>query len=179
MPQIEWKVQQAAFTVRPYPLCQAGVVRMQMVGANPAPQVQGEGEQPGKIHYLTGARRQWRTNVPTYGKVRYTEVYPGIDLVYHSTPQGQLEYDFVVAPGADPKTIRLTFAGLLPSPLVGEGQGEGALRIDPQGDLLLQTTGGALRLRKPVIYQEIDGNKQPIAGHYILNPQSAIGGGRL
>jgi len=94
-------------------------MRMQMIGTQTAPAIIGEAEQPGKVNYLTGARSQWRTNIPTYGQVRYRNLYPGIDLVYHSTPQGQLEYDFVVAPGADPQTIRLTFAGLLPSPLVG------------------------------------------------------------
>src|SRR5216117_4313936 len=78
-------------------------LRMSLVGAARKPVVNGLDEQPGKANYFIGKDpAQWRTNVPTYAKVHYSEVYPGIDLVYYGN-QRQLEYDFVVAPGADPK----------------------------------------------------------------------------
>src|SRR5262249_55182354 len=90
---------------------QASVVRMQLLGANPDSELTGIDELPGKTNYLIGNDPAlWRTNVPTYGKVRYREVYSGIDSIYYGNGR-QLEYDFVVAPGADPNTIRLGFDG--------------------------------------------------------------------
>jgi hypothetical protein len=78
-------------------------VRMKLIGANPQPPVAGLEELPGKVNYFIGNDpTKWRTNVPTYTKVKYEDVYPGVDLVYYGN-QRQLEYDFVVAPGADPK----------------------------------------------------------------------------
>ena len=78
------------------------VLRMKLVGANPAPRVQRLDQLPGKSNYLLGNDpEKWRVNVPQYARVKYREVYPGIDLVYYGTNQRQLEYDFVVGPGAD------------------------------------------------------------------------------
>jgi hypothetical protein len=89
----------------------SAVVRMQLVGANATPQVLGEERLSGISNYLMGSdRRQWRTGIPHYARVRYRDVYPGVDLVYHGT-QGRLEYDFIVAPGADPSAITLAFQG--------------------------------------------------------------------
>jgi hypothetical protein len=88
---------------------QASVLRMKLIGANPAAPVTGLDELPGKTNYFIGNDpAKWRTNVPTYAKVRYENVYSGIDLVYYGN-QRQLEYDFVVSPGADPRAIRLSF----------------------------------------------------------------------
>lgn len=85
------------------------VLRMQLVGASPASQMVGLEELPGKANYFIGNDpTKWRTNIPTYAKVEYREVYPGVNLVYYGN-QGQLEYDFTVAPGADPKAIKLAF----------------------------------------------------------------------
>src|SRR5213592_754721 len=87
------------------------VLRVKLAGANPKPQLTGEDELPGKVNYFIGNDpRKWRTNIGTYAKVRYREVHPGIDLVHYGN-QRQLEYDFVVALGADPKAIRLGFEG--------------------------------------------------------------------
>src|SRR5262245_46201000 len=87
------------------------VVGMQLPGANPAPPVVRLEELPGTVHYFRGNDpQQWRTHVPTYAKVQYTAVYPGVDLVYYGHPR-HLEYDFLVAPGADPTAITLGFAG--------------------------------------------------------------------
>src|SRR6266699_1817546 len=117
-------------------------LRMRLVGAAPAPRASGLEELPGKANYFVGTDpAKWRTNVPTYAKVRYEQVYPGIDLVYYGN-QRQLEYDFVVAPGADPKKIVL---GL---------KGGDKLEIDAHGDLVLHAGGDSVRLHKPVLYQE-------------------------
>ena len=79
------------------------VVKMKFLGAAAHPKISGESPLPGKVNYFVGKdKSKWRANVPTYGKVRYASVYPGIDLVHYGTQDGQLEYDFVVAPGANP-----------------------------------------------------------------------------
>src|SRR6266566_3014751 len=89
-------------------------LRMKLVGANQAARVTALEELPGKSNYFIGNDpKQWRADVPTYGKVKYAGVYPGIDLVYYGN-QRQLEYDFVVAPGADPKAITLAVEAGLP-----------------------------------------------------------------
>ena len=134
----------------------ATILRMQLVGANPNAQADGREELAGKVNYFIGNDpTRWRTNVPTYTKVQYHEVYPGVDLVYYGN-QRQLEYDFVVAPGADPTAIRLAFAG-------AEN-----IEMDAHGDLVLHAPGGHVRLHKPLVYQEVDGVKQVISGNYIL-----------
>src|SRR6185295_2469207 len=114
----------------------------------------GVDELPGKANYFIGNDpSRWRTNVPTYAKVRSNGVYPGIDLVYYGQ-QRQLEYDFVVAPGADPQKIVLGF------------EGADAVEIDAHGDLVLHTAGGDVRQHKPVVYQEVDGVRRAIEGAY-------------
>ncbi|MGH8584146.1 MAG: SBBP repeat-containing protein [Gammaproteobacteria bacterium] len=137
------------------------VLRMQLIGANPKPRISGADALPGKVNYLRGNDpKQWRTNVPTYAQVRYEHVYPGIDLVYYGN-QRQLEHDFVVAPGADPKTIRLVF------------QGAEKLDLDAHGDLVLHLTHGTdgeVRLHKPSVYQEVNGARRAIEGRYVLHP---------
>jgi hypothetical protein len=113
------------------------VLRMSFVGANSTPRVVGLSALPGKSHHFIGNEpRKWRTDIPTYAKVHYDNVYPGIDLVYYGN-QRQLEYDFIVAPGADPRVITLAFAGA------------DHLAVESQGDLVLQIGGGQIRLRTP------------------------------
>lgn len=120
------------------------VVRMKVAGANPVSRVEGLNELPTSHNYFTGNDpSKWRTDIPTYARVKYDEIYPGIDLVYYGNQQ-QLEYDFVVAPGADPRTIKLRF------------DGAESLNLEPNGDLILRTAGGELRKHKPVIYQIVD-----------------------
>src|SRR5207237_1436244 len=132
------------------------VLRMTLVGANPEPRLVGAEELPGKVNYFIGNDpTKWRTNVPTYAKARCENVFPGIDLVYYGNHR-QLEYDFVVSPGADPKRIAVAF------------DGADKLEVDVQGDLVLRTTDGVIRQRKPLIYQEVDGARQEISGRYVL-----------
>src|SRR6266850_297113 len=139
------------------------VVRMSLVGAATKPLVSGLDELPGKANYFIGKDpAKWRTNVPTYAKVRYHEVYPGIDLVYYGN-QRRLEYDFLVAPGADPNGIVIGF------------QGAERLEIDAQGELVLHVAGDVIRQRVPVIYQETDGVRTKIEGRYVLKDKHRVG----
>jgi hypothetical protein len=131
-------------------------LRMSLAGASAEAHVSGLEELAGKANYFIGRDpAKWRTNVPTYAKVEYRGVYPGIDLVYYGN-QRQLEYDFIVAPGADPQRIVLDFKGVE------------KLEIDAQGDLVMHAAGGALRQHKPVIYQAIDGVRRQVAGGYVI-----------
>jgi hypothetical protein len=139
------------------------ILRMNLVGANSAPKIVGKEALPGRVNYLIGKDpSQWHTKIPTYGKVAYEGVYPGVDLVYYGN-QGQLEYDFVVAPGADPHDIKLAF------------KGSGPVEISPAGDLVLHTENGAIRMHKPVVYQEINGIRKSIDGSYMLKEKQTVG----
>ena len=140
------------------------VLRMKLAGANPAPQIAGQDELPGKSNYFIDKEsKKWQTNIPNYSKVKYTKVYPGIDMVYYGN-QRQLEYDFVVAAGADPQNIKLAFAGA------------NDLSIDARGELLLRMTdGGDVRQPKPEIYQRINGIAQKIAGGYVIDEKDQVG----
>jgi len=132
------------------------VLRMQLLGANPQPQVTGMEKRAGKIHYFIGSDpEKWRTNVAHYGKVKYAAVYRGVDLVYYGKGR-QLEYDFVVAAGADPGVIKLSFGGAK------------QVRIDEGGDLVVSIADGELRQPKPLVYQDVGGVRTEIASHYVL-----------
>lgn len=147
---------------------EASILVLKLVGANPNPIVRGSDELPGKSNYFTGSDpKSWRTSVPTYGKVRYHDVYPGVDLVYYGT-HGQLEYDFVVAPGVDPNRIAFSLE-------TGNSSGQAAhrpVRLDENGDLTAQTSAGTVRFCRPVLYQPAaDGDrtgKRLLGGQYVL-----------
>jgi len=140
----------------------SAVLHMQLVGSNPASAVSGLDEMPGKSNYFIGNDpKKWQTNVANYAKVRYRRVYPGVDLVYYGNP-GQLEYDFVVAPGADPSSIRLKF------------RGAGRLKIDDNGDLVLGADGEQVRLQKPQVYQEASGTRRAVEGRYWIAGANTI-----
>ena len=141
----------------------SAVVRMTLVNANPQSQAAGHDELPGKSNYFIGNDpAKWRTNIPTYAKVKYEGVYPGVDLVYYGN-QGQLEYDFVVAPGADPGLVTLAF------------EGAREVHIDARGELVLGVEGGEVRQHKPVVYQEVAGVKQEVAGRYVMKGKRQVG----
>jgi hypothetical protein len=134
-----------------------GVLRMRLVGANKQdPQISGRDALPGTVNYLVGNDpAQWRSGIPTYAKVEYDAVYPGVDLVFYGNGR-TLEYDFVVAPGADPEQVGFAF------------DGAEKVSVDAAGDLVLQMAGGELRMHKPVVYQEVDGVRPPIDGRFVL-----------
>jgi hypothetical protein len=138
-------------------------VRMKMVGANPAPTTTGTGLLPGKSNYFIGNdRSKWHSGIPQFSRVQYKSVYPGIDLVFYGK-QGQLEYDFQVAPGADPAQAELQF--------------DGATELNLQdGDLILTSADeGGLRLQAPQIYQRDGDRRQPVAGHFVLRGRDRVG----
>jgi hypothetical protein len=148
------------------------VLRMQLVGANPAAKVSGVEELPGRSNYFIGNDpKKWRTNVPSYAKVKYENVYPGIDLVYYGN-QRQLEYDFVVQPGANPRQITLNIqsesaASKKPAP-----------RVNAQGDLVVDSKGGEVIFQKPVVYQLAKGNGLPrteiLDGKYVIKEHEQV-----
>jgi hypothetical protein len=129
------------------------VLRMTLVGADAKAAVSGEQPLPGTANYFIGNdSSKWKTTIPTYQRVAYSGVYPGVDLVYYGN-QRQLEYDFVVAPGADAAKIALQFTGAMP-------------KIDKAGDLVLTVQGEEARFHKPVVYQMDDDRKVSVAGSY-------------
>ncbi len=143
-------------------------VHMRFLGADANASAFGEKALPGKVNYLKGKNpSEWRTNVPTYEKVRYREVYDGIDLVYYGN-QSQLEYDFVVAPGADPSQIAFVFN------VDGEGRLDKDIEIGSNGDLILHTSTGDICLRKPIVYQQIEGRRQSVDGQYSVGDDCIV-----
>ena len=110
-------------------------------GAAAAPSITGEGPLAGRCNYFVGSDpAQWRTNIPTYSRVRYPQVYPGVDLIYYGR-QGRLENDFEVAAGINPKIIAWRL------------EGAEQIRVDSSGDLVLTVGGSEVRLQQPRAYQ--------------------------
>ncbi|MGI8550691.1 MAG: SBBP repeat-containing protein [Dehalococcoidia bacterium] len=138
------------------------IVQMHVLGATPQARAEIADVLPSKANSFVGNDpSRWRTDLPTSATVRYTNVYPGVDLVYHGT-QGRLEYDFILAPGADPSSIALAVAG------------GGTPRLAGNGDLIMalgsggSTPAGELRQTRPVIYQELGGVRRPVTGSFVL-----------
>ena len=135
----------------------------QLVGAKSNPEIVGESPLPTKANYFIGNDpNKWHTNVTTYGKVRYKDVYPGIDLVYYGN-QRQVEYDFDVAAGADASQIQFDI------------QGADKLSVDHLGDLVLKKGTGELHFQAPVVYQESQGQRAKVAGSYSVSGTSRVG----
>jgi hypothetical protein len=140
-------------------------LHVSLLGANPDPRIVAEGELAARAHYLIGNDpTRWRTNVPTYARIRYRDVYPGIDLVYYGTHERQLEYDFVLAPGADPHAIALIFDGAR------------RLALDAAGNLVVTLAdGGTVVHKAPVVYQERDGRRERVDGRCVLRESDRVG----
>jgi hypothetical protein len=136
-------------------------IRMQLAGASPA-QAAGEDQLSGKANYFLGREpANWYRDVPLFAKVRYSSVYPGIDVVYYGN-EGRLEYDFIVSRGADPRAIALAFSGA-------------DADINKDGDLVLTVAGGSLSMHRPYIYQQTGGAKRAVAGGYVKRTDGRIG----
>lgn len=132
------------------------VLRMQLIGASAQPVVEGRDELINKSNYFIGDdREQWRSNVNNVARVAYHEVYPGIDMVYYGQ-QRELEYDFIVAPQADPREIKLSF------------KGASKLTLDEQGDLHLKLGDRELAQPAPFIYQDVNGERKQITGRFVI-----------
>ncbi len=133
------------------------VVRMRYVGANTQAQVQGLDPLPGTSNYLIGNDRAgWQTDIQSFAKVQYSDIYPGIDLVYYGRGRS-IEYDFVLRPGADPAAIRLKF------------KGPEQLTVNAAGELLLKIPSGELRQPAAVMYQEGPNGPVLVAGNYVVH----------
>ncbi|HEV3339502.1 MAG TPA: SBBP repeat-containing protein, partial [Pirellulales bacterium] len=135
------------------------VVDIGLVGANLQPQITPLSPLPSVTNYIGSDAARTHAHLANYSRVAYHDVYPGVDLVYYGT-QGQLEYDFVVAAGADPNAIALNV------------QGADGLKLDDQGNLVIHTSGGDVVEHAPVVYQAINCQRQSIDGHYVLSAPS-------
>lgn len=139
-------------------------VRVRLIGANISAGVAGLEPLPGKSNYLIGNDpAKWHTDIPTYAKVRYSGIYPGIDLIYYGNQEGRLEHDFIVAPGADPNTIAMDFTGTADS-----------LFENADGDLVLRTKSGDLHIERPAVYQMINDRKKTVEAAYTLKSENKV-----
>ena len=143
---------------------QSTVLRMKVEGANSEAVSSGVERLPGIVNYFIGNdSEKWHTDIPTFARVRYSETYPGVDLVYYGN-QMQLEYDFVVRPGADSRQVALSF----------EGADSVAVEATT-GDLLLKVGKQTITQHKPVVYQEVEGLRQPVESAYEMKGAGRVG----
>ena len=152
---------QAVLTLR-HSRTEAAVLRMALHNSKAAPDVTGLEELPGKSNYFIGNDpAQWHRDIPQFSRVRYRDVYPGIDLVYYGR-QGRLEYDFNLAAGADPHQVALQFPGK-------------KLEITPDGDLIIALNEGSVRMHSPRVYQMLDNQERPVQGRFELRGKDEVG----
>jgi len=145
------------------PIARTAVLRLRVVGSNARARVVGLDKLAGSVSYDIGRdRRAWREGVPTYARVAYRGLYPGVDLVYRGDA-GRLEFDWALAPGADPRVIKMDLLGV------------GHARINARGALAVRVAGGDVELARPTVYQLIDGLRHAVAGHFTLDAQRRIG----
>ena len=139
------------------------VLRIGLDNANAAPEITAQNELPGKSNYFSGQNSQnWRTDAPTFERVHYKDVYPGIDQVFYGNGR-QLEYDFIVAPHTDARQIALNF------------EGTERIELNAVGELILQLRDDVIRQHRPLVYQEVDGERKEVAGHYVLKDETHVG----
>jgi hypothetical protein len=158
------KIGSAAHTSQSMATTKAGgVLRMKLRNANLAAKVSGTDELAGTSNYFIGNDpAKWRTSVPTYAKVKYEGIYSGIDLVYYGN-QRRLEYDFIVAPGADPHRIEF------------DVRGANRIRKDAYGELVFKVGEDEIRWHKPVVYQEKGGVRQLVPARYAISHTNRVG----
>lgn len=151
------KARRATFEEISMPV-ESAVIRLRPVNSNAQPRLTGMDKLPGVSNYFIGNDpRKWRTNVEAFAKVKYENLYPGIDLIYYGNDAGEIEYDFKVAVGANPSLIAMSL------------EGADSVELDKEsGGLILHTSVGRVRQHAPIIYQEVNGTRQEIAGRYKL-----------
>ncbi|HKU76001.1 MAG TPA: SBBP repeat-containing protein [Pyrinomonadaceae bacterium] len=138
-------------------------LRMKLAGANANAHVTGEQELQGKVNYMIGNdRAKWHTGIPTFRKVHYDDVWPGVDLVWYGT-KNELEYDFVIESGSNVSQIRLSFAGA------------GELRVNEKGDLVIKVNGEEMIQSAPVVYQDQQKGRVTIPGKYVVKDNHELG----
>ncbi len=146
-----------------HPARRYSALRIRLDDANPTARAIGIDELPGRNNYFVGSdRTRWRTDVATFAGVKVRDVYPGIDVIYRGT-EGRLEYDFAIAPGADPNRIRLSI------------DGASRLSIDSNGDVDIETSNGSVVQKAPVIYQISQGAKRIVSGGYVMRDAHTAG----
>ncbi len=146
----------------PLPEVETDRITMRLQGASSAPSMQTADLLKSYSNYFIGSDpKAWRTHVPQYSRVTYDDVYPGVDLALYGR-DGQLEYDLVVKPGADPSQIHMAFEGV------------DRVQVADGGDLVLSTPHGELRQIRPVVYQELDGRRRELAGRYVVSSGNQV-----
>ena len=141
-------------------------LRMRLVNGKPRPGIRGENRLRSNSHYLRGTDpSHWQVNIPTFSRVCYQQVYPGVDLIFYGNGR-RLEFDFRLDSGVDPDAIRLHFEGM------GDGPAHHVLSLDDQGNLILP---GDLRLMRPVAFQEKGGVRQEVRTEYRLRGDGEVG----
>jgi hypothetical protein len=150
-------------TITPAAPSRSDILRMEFLNARPEATARPLEPLPGKTNYLIGRDpKRWIRNLETYGRIEYEDVYDGIDVSWYGN-QGQLEYDFLVKPGADPNRIRMRF------------EGTRKLTLEADGDVRIETPAGAMTLRLPEVYQEAAGARQRVQGRYLLRAANELG----
>jgi uncharacterized protein (TIGR03437 family) len=140
-----------------------GVVKASLAGGNTHAAAEAEQPLSGRINYFLGSDpSKWVRDVPTFGRIRYRGVYPGIDLIYYGA-QGRLEHDFIVAPGADPRLIRMRLNGV------------DSMEVDGQGDAVLHVGTKSVAWKKPLLYQSVAGLRRRVEGRYRVESKSELG----
>ena len=140
-------------------------MKLDFVGANPNVKLTGGEQARAVISYFKGSKEQWKTGLETYGSIVYSDLWPGIDLVYSGTAN-RLKYTFLVKPGADPDQIRLAYRGAT------------AVRANASGELEVETPTGGFRDDQPYAYQEIAGRRSEVRAAYDVETGAAAGGPR-
>jgi hypothetical protein len=139
------------------------ILRLEYVGARSFTKIEGIDKLSGTSHYfISQDTRRWRTNIPNYARVQYRNLYPGVDLVYYGN-QGRIEYDYLIAAGADYRKIKLAIKGAR------------HIRVDASGDLVLATPTGEVRQHRPLVYQEANGERRAISARYVLDGKRQVG----
>src|SRR5207302_3707569 len=138
------------------------LLTMKLAGANRGAAIAASDPLPGKTNYFLGDDpSRWHRNIPQFARVHYKDVYPGIDLVFYGN-QGHLEYDFQVAPGANPALAELEF--------------DGAKRLElAEGNLIVRGETGAVRLESPSVYQQINGHQKPVDARFAVRAANRVG----
>lgn len=141
---------------------ESSALRIRLTGSNPRAVVVGVDELPTRTHYFLGPDpAKWQTDVPSFARVKYHSVYPGVDLVFYGN-QRMLEYDFIVAPHSDPSPIELSF------------DGADKLELTAAGDLLVHMKQDQIRLQKPSIYQQTNSGNREISGGYDVRDNHCV-----
>ena len=141
---------------------QSDALGLEFVGSDPGVKIVGEGQLPGRSNYLIGSDpHRWHTQLRNYSRVSYEAIYPSTDLVFYGNAR-ELEFDLVLAPGADPNAIKIKLTGAQ------------ELRLDNDGNIVLRTSGRDILLRAPFVYQKSIASRKRIPAQFVLSSANEI-----